>query len=432
MATDLLLDVEMGKIIAVEPAMAQAMELSWELGDLKRVAQLAEISGISQEKPPGIASPEAVPVRSISLAIAQKCNLGCTYCYAEQGTFGGIPSNMSLEVAKASVDQLIHDASPGEKVTVAFMGGEPLFNRSAIHDCTRYAAEKAIAANVGISFAMTTNATLIRPEDVTLFQEFRFSLTVSIDGLEGSHDALRPFLNGKGSFTKVREKLDLLLGYEDRKFAVLARITVTPKNLDLQSTFMGLVQMGFDSITFSPLVNSSTGKGEMKDEQLSTMLEQLISCGESFMEGVRERKLRPLGNAIKTLKRIHEYQREMYPCGAGGGYMGVSAEGGMYACHRFVNDEKGSMGDVFSGLDQNKQTEWLSDRDLQNQTPCTVCWARYLCNGSCHHEVIHRGRPSCDYIRGWLHYCLGIYAELASKYPEALQAVLYPGQRVAQ
>ena len=27
-------------------------------------------------------APESFPVRSLSLAVAQKCNLGCTYCYA--------------------------------------------------------------------------------------------------------------------------------------------------------------------------------------------------------------------------------------------------------------------------------------------------------------------------------------------------------------
>ena len=28
------------------------------------------------------------PVHALSLAVAQKCNLGCTYCYAQQGSFG--------------------------------------------------------------------------------------------------------------------------------------------------------------------------------------------------------------------------------------------------------------------------------------------------------------------------------------------------------
>jgi uncharacterized protein len=25
---------------------------------------------------------------------------------------------------------------------------------------------------------------------------------------------------------------------------------------------------------------------------------------------------------------------------------------------------------------------------------------------------VHRGRPACDYIRGWLEYCIGAYARL--------------------
>ena len=43
------------------------------------------------------------PVRALSLAVAERCNLGCTYCYAEGGSFGGKPRNMEWEVAEASV-----------------------------------------------------------------------------------------------------------------------------------------------------------------------------------------------------------------------------------------------------------------------------------------------------------------------------------------
>ena len=35
------------------------------------------------------------PLHALSLAVAQKCNLGCTYCYASQGSFGG-PAKISL------------------------------------------------------------------------------------------------------------------------------------------------------------------------------------------------------------------------------------------------------------------------------------------------------------------------------------------------
>src|ERR1700676_3116831 len=39
------------------------------------------------------------PLTSISLAIAQKCNLGCSYCYAQEGDFGVKARNMPLEKA---------------------------------------------------------------------------------------------------------------------------------------------------------------------------------------------------------------------------------------------------------------------------------------------------------------------------------------------
>src|SRR5271170_170639 len=44
------------------------------------------------------------PIHALSLAIAQKCNLGCSYCYAEQGEFGGRAKDMSSETANQAVD----------------------------------------------------------------------------------------------------------------------------------------------------------------------------------------------------------------------------------------------------------------------------------------------------------------------------------------
>lgn len=49
--------------------------------------------------------PRSAPVRALSLAIAQKCNLGCTYCYAEGGDFGAAPKAMSTDTARSAVDR---------------------------------------------------------------------------------------------------------------------------------------------------------------------------------------------------------------------------------------------------------------------------------------------------------------------------------------
>ncbi|MCB1128327.1 MAG: radical SAM protein, partial [Verrucomicrobiae bacterium] len=59
------------------------------------------------------------PLYALSLAIAQKCNLGCTYCYAQQGDFGGTARNMSRETADAAVDLLLAEAEPGDRRNLA-------------------------------------------------------------------------------------------------------------------------------------------------------------------------------------------------------------------------------------------------------------------------------------------------------------------------
>src|SRR5271165_1174937 len=64
----------------------------------------------------------------------------------------------------------------------------------------------------------------------------------------------------------------------------------------------------------------------------------------------------------------------------------------------------------------------VAQRHLHRQEPCRQCWARYLCGGGCHHEVIHRGRPACHYIRGWLHYCIQAYVHLRASAPNYFAA----------
>ena len=122
---------------------------------------------------------------------------------------------------------------------------------------------------------------------------------------------------------------------------------------------------------------------------------------------------------LNALREIDRGTHRPYPCGAGAGYLGVSADGELAACHRFVGDEDGAMGSLADGIDRARQADWLGERHVHRQEPCRSCWARYLCGGGCHHEVIARGRPACDYIRGWLHYCLEAYLRLRRRLGEA-------------
>jgi uncharacterized protein len=362
------------------------------------------------------------PVRALSLAVAERCNLGCTYCYAEGGSFGHGPRDMTWEIAEASIHRLFAEAKAGERVNLAFLGGEPLTNRSLIHRATELAARIAVERNIAISFSITTNGTLLNLEDCAFLERYAFSVTVSLDGIGLIHDRLRPTKGGRGSYDRVITNVQPFLTRQ-RRMQVSARVTVTPANLDLRDTLDHFINLGFHSVGFSPMLSAPTRRGEMQAPELQVLLDNMIACGREFERRIAANESYPFANMITALEEIHRGTHRPYPCGAGAGYFGVSASGGLFACHRFVGDEARSMGHVTHGIDRELQRRWLKDRNVDRQEPCHSCWARYLCGGGCHYEVIHRGRPACDYIRGWLDYVLGAYVRLSTLRPELFSSV---------
>ena len=360
-----------------------------------------------------------LPVAALSLAVAQKCNLGCTYCYAQQGEFGAPAKNMPLETALRAVDALLAAAraSPKRRANLAFLGGEPLINRAVVQAATRRAAELAARDDVMLTFSLTTNGTLVTEADADFFEEFGFAVTVSLDGPRESHDRLRPYKSGQGSFDRIMRNVRPLLGRQ-RRMQVSARVTVTPENLSLRQALDEFVAQGFHSVGFSPMLSSPNGAGEMQIGDLELMLAEMIACGREFERRLSHGERYPFANMVNAMREIHRGTHRPYPCGAGAGYLGVSADGALAACHRFVGDDEGAMGSLAAGVDRDRQARWLAERHVHRQAPCRECWARYLCGGGCHHEAIRRGRPACDYIRGWLHYCLGAYVRLSERRPD--------------
>jgi len=430
-----LFDTEFGPHALVADA-SQVFALDEEAAEeLKRAAGLGggavrEVLGLTRPLASAMEAPRDPPLRSLSLAVAQSCNLGCSYCYAQEGSFGGKAREMAWRTAETAVRRLFAEANAGDALHISFLGGEPLAARGLLRDATELATGLAREKGAIAKFSITTNGTLLRPDDGEFFERHGFAVTVSLDGIGEVHDRQRPFKNGRGSYERAIENVLPLLAMQ-RRMQISARVTVTPDNLGLREALDGFAALGFTSVGFSPVLRSPTGKSELRKSDFETLLAQMIDCGHEFERRIISGEPYPFANLHSAMREIHRGTHRPYPCGAGAGYFGVSADGGMFACHRFVDDDVGAMGHVETGVDRARQRRWLEQRLVDRQEPCRSCWARYLCGGGCHHEVIARGRPACDFIKGWLEYCLQAYVRLSVRRPDYFGAAGDAGARAA-
>lgn len=357
------------------------------------------------------------PLQTLSLNVAQACNMGCSYCYAGKGAFGGKPKLMPNDVAEASVDRLIAESREGADLVIGFMGGEPFVNRPLLRSIMPYATQAAAAAGRTVRFSLTTNATLLEPEDAELVARYRTQVAVSIDGPKAVNDAVRPMNGGGSSYDRIIQGLQVFEKH-GRPYHLSARITVTPGARDLPGILDHVLSLGFDSAGFSPVLVAPDPSQAFEPADFDWMLEGMIACGQKAQQSILARERYQFSNLETALQEIERGSHRPYPCGAGAAYLSVSADGGLYACHRFVEDPKHRFGDVWKGSDCSARASHLTARHVDRQEPCRSCWARYLCGGGCYHEVDRRGRPACDYIRGWLEFCLASYVVLKERAPD--------------
>jgi len=108
--------------------------------------------------------------------------------------------------------------------------------------------------------------------------------------------------------------------------------------------------------------------------------------------------------------------------------MGVGPSGDISPCHRFVDSDAHALGHISSGIDREKQSDFLRRGHIDSKYDCHTCWARPLCAGGCHHEAYVRygdtGHPNlhyCDWIRDWTDTCLRVYGAIAAGNPGFLQ-----------
>ncbi len=140
------------------------------------------------------------------------CNMRCAYCfYADVAAKREIRSYgiMGRETVRRLLCSLRAELSPGDRLTIAFQGGEPtLAGIGFFRDFFRMADE--LLPDVRLDWSFQTNGLLLDDEYCALFRERSVLVGLSLDGPAGTHNAQRPDASGKGSYPRAHAAMELL------------------------------------------------------------------------------------------------------------------------------------------------------------------------------------------------------------------------------
>ena len=216
----LLLTPEETEIYRKDPtALPQLIEL-WFLvpqshDDRLLSRQIRDVAKIIKEK--------STAITSYTILTTTDCNARCFYCY-EKGR-PRVP--MSEETAIRTVDYIIKHSN-GERVSLHWLGGEPLYNKKVITLIT----ERLQKSSIEVSSDMISNGYLFNDETVTEAKELwkLKRVQITLDGTERTYNRCKAYIyKGVNPYRIVISNIHRLL---DKGIRVAIRLNIDIHNAD--------------------------------------------------------------------------------------------------------------------------------------------------------------------------------------------------------
>jgi radical SAM enzyme (rSAM/lipoprotein system) len=314
------------------------------------------------------------PLRYLFVEVTQRCNLECRHCGSDCGRETHF-DELSTAEWLAFFGYLPRHFDPG-KMMLVVTGGEPLCHPDL--GCLA----KGLHDN-GLNWGMVTNGLGMTPEKLTALHGLGLvSLTISLDGLEGSHDWLR----GRGG--SQRKALAAIRDGAEAELLSFDVVTcVNPRNLgELDSVRRLLEDAGVPQwrlFTIFPKGRAATNRELRLDSaQLKTMLAWIaaarkeggpmhieFSC-EGYLDGHRDRTVRT----------------EPYFCRAGISIGSVLCDGSISACPNITRSlvQGNIRNDDFAAVWEERFLEYR-DRSWMRTGLCTDCERWRRCQGNSMH-----------------------------------------------
>jgi len=308
-------------------------------------------------------------VSSIEYFATSACNLSCSYCYLGPLPDKLTPRERDIGPARRTLENLFDDLRVGPRLSLLFIGGEPLIAFDVIKELTECVTALCIQHSVELEVKITSNGTVMNERIADWIATHNVSFTVSTDGRFQTYNRPLKQLGESNPLQKLGRFLDL------RKVQV--RCTLRPEQfLKQKDVFGDLLSYTPHAIYIEPVRALPVTSADLHNyvQGLSELYELCQRLG------VWEGQLDAAFAAVQRgqVSRSH--------CGAGASHLVLRSDGSISGCANLSTPEQ-----------RSKLQPYHYDVDADST--CGRCGIRYVCQaigGACRAWRIMKDHPEPD------------------------------------
>ena len=191
------------------------------------------------------------PIDSITLQSTTRCNFACPNCIAHKSNENS--TNMSFDTAKSILDSFIYFKKAVDDdfdfFNLSYGGKEPLCNFELIEKTEKYLATEY--PSIQHVSRLVSNITQADEKVISFLKENKIHIITSLDGNMEANDANRIYMDGRGTYHDIIDKIKLFqqLGYPLDTINMV--ITETSRLLLRMDFLSSLPDMGIHEVAIS-------------------------------------------------------------------------------------------------------------------------------------------------------------------------------------
>jgi radical SAM protein with 4Fe4S-binding SPASM domain len=349
------------------------------------------------------------PFQTVILPIAGKCNLKCSYCFAQTEERFGF-QNFGEKEGTQIIDFIMSNSNPDQNCLISFFGGEPLLRFDIMKKLVNYIKEKYKSRQ--ISYSVTTNGTIMNDRIASFLKKNNINCLISLDGSK-EKSKNRIFKNGRETYDIVIKNIEYL---RDKGVAMAIRSTI-PSNSDSITEvydFLEKLNLPFAAVRAYQSINQ-TNLADYVNRQNSfrNQYENLLNF---YIRKIKSKERIYCYSLLEDLKRIDIQDKRMISCSAGMGIFSITNTGDIFTCEHLAYDSNLSVGNIKTGIEKEKLTK-MRPLNVDTINRCKECWVRYLCSGGCFTEkrTVKNEisiKANCDIVKIYWEFILKLYNQM--------------------